>query len=181
MYRNYEKYMQTVLGYNRPNTSNISNTYEETNNYYNNNVQINQNMQEINKFYPEIYGIVYPVVQKVCSRRNLSNVTEEMISQMVDEVYRVIEPEEMKEEAPLKNGDVRNPRARETRQPVSRNNRLLRDLIRILVLREIFGRPRLFSRKTSDFREDHGGFPGGGPGGFPGGGPGGMPGGGPRR
>lgn len=139
MYRNYEEYMQTVLGYNKPNTSN---TYRETNNYYNN-VQVNQNVQEINKFYPEIYGIVYPVVQRVCSRRNVSNVTEEMISQMVDEVYRVIEPEEMREEAPLKNGDVRNPRARETRQPISNRNHLLRDLIRILILREIFGRPRL--------------------------------------
>ena len=111
MYRNYEEYMQTVLGYNRPNT------YRNEQNYYYDMSPVNSNMQEINKLYPEIYGIVYPIVQKVCSRRNLSVVNEEMISQMVDEVYNVIEPGDdiIETEQPLKNGDVRNPRAKETR------------------------------------------------------------------
>ena len=162
MYRSYEEYMQTVLGYNtNPNTYGYNyampNTYREAEMY--NSVQVNPNMQELNKLYPEIYGIVYPVVQKVCSRRNMSNVTEEMISEMVEEVYGVIEPgDDIVEqgELPLRNGDVKNPRAKETRQQTQsgrRNNRLLRDLIRILILRELFqggrpggvipGRPRL--------------------------------------
>ena len=142
MYRSYEDYMQTVLGYNYG-----PNTYREAETY--NTMQVNPNMQEINKLYPEIYGIVYPVVQKVCMRRNLSNITEEMLSEMVEEVYSVIEPGDdivEEREAPLKNGDVRNPRAKETRQPPRRNNRLLRDLIRILILREFLqgGRPGFF-------------------------------------
>ena len=56
MYRNYEEYMQTVLGYNaNPNTYN-----RETEGYYDV-MQVNSNIQELNKFYPEIYGIVYKI------------------------------------------------------------------------------------------------------------------------
>ena len=165
MYRSYEDYMQTVLGYNYG-----SNTYRDTEMY--NTMQVNPNIQEINKLYPEIYGVVYPVIQKVCSRRNLSSITEDMISEMVEEVYGVIEPgDDIVEqgEAPLRNGDVKNPRAKETRQQSQsrrRNNRLLRDLIRILILRELLqgGRPGFFPGRPGP----------GGPGGFPGGGPG-MP------
>lgn len=41
-----------------------------------------------------------------------------------------------------KNGDVKNPREKETRRPPKNNNRLLRDLIRILIIRELLsGRP----------------------------------------
>ena len=154
MYRNYEDYMQTVLGYNaNPSTYgynyNVPNTYREAEMF--NSVQENPNMQEIKKLYPEIYRVVYPVVQKVCTKRNMPTVTEEMISEMVEEVYGVIEPgDDIVEqgEAPLRNGDARNPRAKETRQQTQsgrRNNRTLRDLIRILILRELFGeRPDRF-------------------------------------
>ena len=153
MYRGYEDYMQTVLGYNYG-----PDTYREAEMY--NMAQQTPNLQEVNKLYPEIYGVVYPVVQKVCSRRNISNVTEEMISEMVEEVYGVIEPgDDIVEqgEAPLRNGDVRNPRAKETRRVCKNNNCLLKDLVRILVLRELFGgrpgygpgyRPRISRRRS---------------------------------
>ena len=139
MYRGYEDYMQTVLGY-----SYGPDTYREAEIY--NNIQMNSNIQDLNRLYPEIYKIVYPVIQKVCARRTMSNITEEMISEMVEEVYRVIEPGDgiiEEKEPPLKNGDVRNPRAKDIRQ--QRRNPLLRDLIRILLLRELFdGRPGNF-------------------------------------
>ncbi len=133
MYNNYEEYMQNVLGVNRPNT------YRENENYYYDVQRVNQNMQEINSLYPEIYGVVYPVVQKVCSRRNVSGITNEQINKMVEEVYNVIEPGDdvIEERQNSKNGDVRNPRAKETRRPQSHNNYLLRDLIRILIIREL--------------------------------------------
>jgi len=91
MYSNYEEYMRNVLGYSMPNT------YREAGNYYdtmqsNASMQLNANIQEVNRFYPEIYGIVYPVVQKACSRKGFGSVTEEQINQLVDEVYNVIEP-----------------------------------------------------------------------------------------
>ncbi len=139
MYNNYEEYMQSMLGYNAPN-----NTYREANNYYYDTMKVNQNMQEVNSLYPEIYGIVYPVVQKVCSRMNLYNMSKEYIDQMVDEVYNVVESNEEIEETreTSKNGDVKNPRIKETRRPRP-NNYLLRDLIRILVIRELLSGGRL--------------------------------------
>ena len=127
MYRSYEDYMQTVLGY-----SYGPDTYREAGMY--NTMQFNQNLQDINKLYPEIYHVVYPVVQKACSRRNMSNLTDEMLSEIVEEVYGVIEPgDDIVEqgEAPLRNGDVKNPRAKETRRVCKNNNCLLKDLVRI--------------------------------------------------
>lgn len=148
MYNSYEEYMQSRLGYNVPN-----NTYNTNSNYYGV-TRINPNMQRINEFYPEIYGIVYPVVQKVCSRKSMYNISEEILEQMVNEVYDVIEPREKIEDTRevLKNGDVRNPRAKETRKPRP-NNYLLRDLIKILIIRE------LLSSGNNNFPPIQGGTP----------------------
>ncbi len=149
MYNSYEEYMQNVLGVNIQN-----NTYRESEDNYYTAMNINQNMQEVNKLYPEIYSLIYPMVQKVCSRRNGTDITEEGISQMVEEIYSVIEPGDdiIENNTPQKNGDVRNPRAKETRRLPSKNNYLLKDLIRILIIRELLsgggsggnfpGRPR---------------------------------------
>lgn len=147
MYNSYEEYMQSVLGYNPPNT------YRETeNNYYYDTMRVNQNMQEVNNLYPEIYGIVYPVVQKVCSRRGFVNINEEQINQMVEEVYSVVEADEEEQDTREnpKNGDVKNPRAKETRRP-PRRNFLLRDLIRILIIRELLGRPGFGPRRYARY------------------------------
>ncbi len=137
MYNEYEEYMRSVLGYN--NTQ--QNTYLRNENNYNNTINVNQNIQEVNNLYPEIYGIVYPLVQKMCSKRINIPLTEEVISQMVNEIYDIVEPDNETKETQenTKNGDVRNPRAREIRRPPRRDNRLLRDLIRILIIRELFG------------------------------------------
>ena len=167
MYRSYEEYMQTVLGYNV-----TPNTYVRDNGEYYDIAQVNSNIQELSRFYPEIYGVVYPVVQKVCSRRNVTNVTEDMINQMVEEVYNVIEPGDdiiEPREEPLKNGDVRNPRAKETSRQ-RRVNPLMRDLIRILLLRELGGRTGWFPGRPGGFPGEPGMPPPPRPGmGFPGG------------
>ena len=69
------------------------------------------------------------------------------LEQMTDEIYRNVEPEDQqigqRAEVQLKNGDVINPNAKEPEQQTRetrQNNFLLRDLIRILLLRE-WGRP----------------------------------------
>ncbi len=136
MYNNYEEYMQTVLGYNIPNT------YKEyENNYYYDTVKINSNMQEVNTLYPEIYRIIYPVIQKACSIRTFVSFREEQIDQIVEEVYNVVEAEE--EEADtrktINNSEIKNSRTKETRKP-AKQNYLLKDLIKILVIRELLGR-----------------------------------------
>ena len=112
MYNEYEEYMRSVLGYNNPE----QNTYEHN---YNNVMRVNQNMQEVNHLYPEIYGVVYPLVQKMCSKKVNVPINEDIISQMVNEIYDIIEPENESQEnvTNTRNGDVRNPRVKETRRP----------------------------------------------------------------
>ena len=135
MFNDYEEYMRSVLGYK------TADTYTQSDNYYYDVGRMNANMQDTSRLYPEIYGIIYPMVQKVCSRRNFGNLTEEMLNEMVNEIYNVIEPEEELEERNIqKSVDTKNMRQKEQVKEPRRarpNNYLLRDLIRILILREI--------------------------------------------
>ena len=145
--QNYEDYMRSVLGYSPYVEDNY--TYTEQEDFVDNSgnqITTNMQTQDLNEFYPEIYRIVYPMVCKVCNINSKSHLTNELLDQMTDEIYRNVEPEDdiqansrTVKNPPLKNGDVINPNAkepeiqqRETRQ----TNFLLRDLIRILLLRE---------------------------------------------
>lgn len=153
-YQTYEDYMQSVLGYN-PAQSNIYSPYENNYNFQNYNYMQNpfsnvqnysRNTDDLNYLYPEIYKIAYPIICKVCTENRNKQITKELLNDLTEKVYAIIEPEDDRASSsnsiktqPLKNGDVRNPNAREiieTRQ----NNPFLRDLIRILLLRE-FSRP----------------------------------------
>ncbi|MCI8431519.1 MAG: hypothetical protein HFI16_14915 [Lachnospiraceae bacterium] len=71
-----------------------------------------------------------------------------MIENMTEEVYRNVEPPDVQNNStqnaiqrmPLKNGDVRNPNAKEeqiVRGETRQNNFALRDLIKILIIREL--------------------------------------------
>ena len=108
------------------------------------------NTELLDTMYPEIYRIVYPMVCKVCMQNSQREITRELIDSMTEEVYTNIEPEERQSPSNttsrpiLKNGDVRNPNAKEpeTRSETRQSNFLLRDLIRILILRELIRRRR---------------------------------------
>ena len=142
-YQNYEEYMRSVLGYS-PMGNIYTDTYDSRNDYY---YDMPDNMlnRNLDMYYPDIYKIVYPMVCKICNQNMNREITEDMIDSMTDEIYRNVEDvgtelsvQANKMQTPLKNGDVRNPNAkepelRETRQ----RNFLLRDLIRILILREL--------------------------------------------
>ena len=133
----YEQYMRNVLGYQAMN----NNTYDM---YYDNWDMLNMaslnniQMQELENCYPEIYTIVYPMVQRACSQ-NTRPITRELIDNMTDEIYFAIEDKEMLEN--------RNKEEKGEDRQIRRNTNL-NDLIRILILRELLGRP---------------GFPGGRP------------------
>lgn len=159
MYNSYEEYMQTVLGVRPEGTYGAQGGMPYFEPRYE-----DMNLQEVNKLYPEIYKIVYPMVQKACGARNISVVNEAQINEIVEEVYNAIEPGEIETRSrdESRNGDVKNPRAKETRRPV--NNSWMRDLIKILILRELLPGnwgPRttgLGPRKTAISRwtsEDH--------------------------
>lgn len=148
-YQNYEDYMRSVLGYSPYVGNDYTYTDEQEDIYnYSNDAMAMQQTQDLTPFYPEIYKIIYPMVCKVCNLNVNRELTKDLLDQMTDEIYKNVEPDEDEQcnartQAPLKNGDVRNPNAKEPEaQPkeTRQTNFLLRDLIRILLLTE-WGRP----------------------------------------
>ena len=147
-YQSYEDYMRSVLGYSPYVEDNYTYTDAQEDLYaYTNEMPMQQATQDLTKFYPEIYKIIYPMVCKVCNVNSNRELTKELLESMTDEIYCNVEPEDESNQRnnlpPLKNGDVRNPNAKEPEIPkkdTRQTNFLLRDLIRILILRE-FGRP----------------------------------------
>ena len=151
-YNEYEDYMRSVLGYQNGNI--YANPYSANNDFYYNtmpNINTEQraiNTEKLNDYYPDIYKLVYPMVCKTCNQNANRDITKDLIDSMTEEIYINFESDDrqssnnMRNLPPLKNGDVRNPNAKEpeVRGETRQNNFLLRDLIKILILRE-FGRP----------------------------------------
>lgn len=129
----YEEYMRNVLGYQPIKYDNTYNmNYNMNYNMINNDskpIFNNYQVQELENCYPDIYRIIYPMIQKVCSQ-NIGNITKEVIDRMTDEVYFAVEDREM-----LENREEKQDTTVENRK-ISRNHGL-NDLIRILILREL--------------------------------------------
>ena len=114
--------------------------YRQSMNYQNRGISNTQ----IEELYPEIYKVVYPMVKKVCSN-NSRTITNEIIEQMTEEVYNNVEANNGVELNITLNNNVRGDKtnAQDTKQEnrgSSRNNGLM-DIIKILILRELIGRP----------------------------------------
>ncbi len=115
----------------------------------NTNISIDTNNNlTLNTLYPSIYKIVWPVIQKVISGNNYQFITEEIVNNTVDVVLGIVEGEVGSVEKENCNNDSR-------RQQTSTNNNasnncnsgnnnsnsnLLRDLIKILVIKELLSR-----------------------------------------
>ena len=163
MYDNqYEEYIRSVLGY--PSTANM-NQNQMYQNEYPNSSQISMR-NDLEEFYPEIYKIIYPMVKKACDG-NMNANSRKDIERMTDEIYSAIEDNNQinvninlgntlsttnsniqnrnelhKEEVQKKSFekqevDNRNAEVETRRSP--RNNNL-RDLIKILLIRELLRR-----------------------------------------
>lgn len=158
-YQSYEEYMRDVLGYPR----------EAANSTYNNFYELeprNMEMQDtdVEDLYPEVYRLVYPMVCKACTQYR-GEITEDLVSRLTDEVYSNIEIEnevrgEEKQRQETRTTSTNktstssaksesNIKTSETRH--SRQNNTLRDLIRILIIRELLrqrrhGRPQFPGR-----------------------------------
>lgn len=141
----YEEYMQNMLGY-------MGNPYQ--NSYlpnmpygYNSQSRSNYSNEDLEKLYPEVYNVVYPMVKTACDR-NTRAITEDAINQMVEDIYNNIETNDRIELNINLENEVRgekdeskeNVENRESRSPRRPRNFLLRDLIRILLLRELIRR-----------------------------------------
>lgn len=145
-------------------------SYQEYRNpTFNTNINISGNNVELENSYPEIYKIVYPMVAKKCENVRLETFSKDDIENMTDEIYYALEEkQETRVNINLTNNisntkgpnspsaststniakaenrrtDVKiaqtNTENREKRQI----NRGLRDLIKILLIRELLNRPR---------------------------------------
>lgn len=145
--QDYEEYMRSVLGY-TPNYQN--NTYRD-NNYYDSQNQTYFN-DRLDNMYPEVYNNLYPLIMREVSM-NSRSVTEDMVEEIVDRIYDEYERQQDDRKVETEKADNRNNNISsnniksnkdvektEDRQRRPRNN-LLRDLIKILLLRELLGRP----------------------------------------
>jgi hypothetical protein len=158
----YDDYMRSVLGYpnvdgyrmNNMNSMGINNMGLNTMNMNNMNTMGMTNSQDmscedIEQLYPEVYRVVYPMVCSSCDRMQFPNapVTNEMITRMTDDIYDRVEADgRINVEVTVEVREIENKHSSsETRQRRPRN-RFLRDLIRILLLRELFRRRRFPGR-----------------------------------
>lgn len=141
---------------------NISNSNGFYNNNFNNDFRM-ENREKLENCYPEIYKLVYPMVLKKC-QNSRATITADDIDNMTDEIYYALENKEGIELNINLTNSVSNSRdmnlqnlnekrdksnnkteikikekteKRETRQI----NKGLRDLIKILLLRELLNRP----------------------------------------
>lgn len=102
---------------------------------------------DLEKLYPDCYRVLLPLVVSAC--RNISMpITEEMLDKMTDDIYdKAVTDDRINVNITVEIDNRETKSDNENRQtfnkPPRRNprrNRFLRDLIRILLLRELIGR-----------------------------------------
>lgn len=170
----YEEYIRSILGYPNYQNNSYMNTY---NNDYLQDRQRDSSNEEIEGCYPEIYRIIYPMVKKACAN-NVESITPELIERMTNDIYSSIEADTQinvnnvninltneigtnenrsinaskKDIKPENNRsitlqeDSRRENRREDRQFGNRN---LRDLIKILIIRELLRRGNIGNPRAS--------------------------------
>lgn len=159
----YEEYIRSILGY--PNYN--SNSCCE--NQFNSNMANRRNSEmdaQLEECYPEIYRVVYPMVNKACTT-NTRPITPELIDELTDEIYSAVEIDNdinisinlTNEVQTTGNRSTANRVNTENAKEVPQNrgedrqfrNRGLQDLIRILLIRELLGRPGRFPGNRPPF------------------------------
>lgn len=130
-YHDYNEYMRNLIGY--P-------TMRASMSPYSN---MDLSSDDLERMYPEVYRVVYPMVCFACDNIR-TPVTESMLDMITDDIYDRVEADgritidiSIEARDSLENSEeVRENRQRRPR----RRNRFLRDLIRILLLRELLRR-----------------------------------------
>lgn len=152
MYQNesYEDYIRSILGYPKYNSN-----YENDYNFDMINRRNDQTDAQLENCYPEIYKVVYPMINKACST-NTRPVTQELIDELTNEIYSSIETDNEINVTINLNNEIQSTGNRNaTNQKVETEkenrgedrqfrNRNLQDLIKILLIRELLGRPGRF-------------------------------------
>ena len=154
----YENYDYRT-SFNMNNMAGYSPTYQDVNQ----NMISNLSEDDVRSLYPDIYHLITPMVDKVC-KANREPITRELIEKMTDEIYMAMEEQpdivvnirakagsvkkeelpqtpskkaesSLKREASSQNSQSSPRENSETRQ----RNFVLRDLIKILLLNQLFG------------------------------------------
>ena len=177
--QSYDDYMRSFLGYSTGNgyrMDNMSMNHMGMNNMHNmNNIGMNSmnmntmgnmgmnninsmgmNMssdEDIERLYPEVYRVVYPMVCSSCDRIQFpgSAVNDEMVTRMTNDIYDQVEADgrikiEVNVTTEVRETSSSSDSSVETRQRRRPRNRFLNDLIRILLLRELSRRRRFPGR-----------------------------------
>lgn len=164
-YSNYDNYMQDCYCYNQypnnryvtynPYAMNAQNLSMQNTNMQNTNAQI----EALNNMYPSIYKIINPVVSRVLLGNNTQYLTEDILNNLADTVYGIVENQiDIGTDTTTASNDNKtttnniNQTARTTVDRGTANsnynyntsntysqktdNLLLKDLIRILILKE---------------------------------------------
>ena len=161
----YEQYIRSILGYPMQQSFENNQMYGY-NTSYSQTYRQNSN-SELEDCYPEIYKIIYPMVNKACMT-NTRPVSRELVEDLTEEIYSAIEgnneinitinlendvrKSEVSADKAQNRGEVK---VKENSKSISKEevskvkedrqarhiNRGLRDLIRILLIRELLGRP----------------------------------------
>lgn len=158
----YDDYIRSILGYPVRNQFDQFNQgqqeyqgYQEYRNpTFNTNINISGNNVELENSYPEIYKIVYPMITKKCENVRESNITKNDIENMTDEIYYALESKNEIQVNIKKRPEVKVSEATGERRQL---NGGLRDLIQILLIRE------LLNRRIPPFRPPMPNPPGPGP------------------
>ena len=153
--QDYEDYMRNVLGYS---PQYVEPTYRDTSyynipnpvTYYNNYSTTNTVNTKLEGMYPEIYRIIYPLIMREVGN-NVRGYSEDVIEDIVEKIYNEIDVkyvesnrlEELNKDVKSSisssvNKVSKTEEIRENRSSCQKN-KLLKDIIKILLIREILG------------------------------------------
>ena len=133
MYNNvYQEYINCMIG----GTSKWGLDFQDNMINLYSNFQNTTNIK-LEQFYPELYKLIYPMIQTACMR-NTKPITEETINEMIQDVYSNFNVDDV---------SFSETRDSNRHEKVSKpNNYVLNDLIRILLIRELLGRTENLNR-----------------------------------
>lgn len=105
---------------------------------------VNKTKNEFEKFYPEIYKMIIPMIENLVSRNEHMTFTQEVIETMVNEIYNYVEDDiitdDIKKNSEISNKSSNNDTVLVHANPYRRRkpkNTLLYDLIKILLLNRL--------------------------------------------
>lgn len=133
-YPSYEDYMRDMFYFNG--LQNTSAGYPYMGFYH----------QNLNDYYPSIYKIVYPVIQRVVNGNNYQYTNEESVNNMVDVILGITAGDI---NAIENSGNMNDSMKKQNQASMSNangsektpeNNTLLKDLIKILTIKELQGK-----------------------------------------